>query len=94
MARIEAWHRHDPQACLQDVAAVVEPRVAQRRPRPWHDVVLTTSTDPHDLNARSQAGANRDAHKPMDCDGLMPPLQRRKDVWCEVVIGPKGGHAR
>jgi hypothetical protein len=34
MARIDAWRRHDPQACLQEVAAVVEPRVAERRPRP------------------------------------------------------------
>ena len=52
-------------------------------------VVLTTSSDPRDVNASYRAGANSYIQKPMDRDGLYNAIRQLKDYWFDVVLLPE-----
>lgn len=53
-------------------------------------VVLTTSSDPRDIEACYAAGANSYMEKPVDLSGFMRAIQKLTDYWFEVVILPTG----
>jgi hypothetical protein len=42
MAGIEAWRRHHPKATLQEIAAAVDGRLAERRTRMLQDMALAS----------------------------------------------------
>lgn len=52
-------------------------------------IVLTTSTDPRDINACYEAGANSYVEKPVDLKNFMDAIQRLKNYWFEIVILPR-----
>jgi CheY-like chemotaxis protein len=52
-------------------------------------VILTTSSDPRDVNASYQAGANSYIQKPMDSDGLYDTVRNLKHYWLDTVILPQ-----
>lgn len=52
-------------------------------------VVLTTSSDPRDIDACYEAGANSYIQKPVDLSGFMTAMGRLKDYWLELVILPR-----
>jgi CheY-like chemotaxis protein len=51
-------------------------------------VILTTSSDPHDVSASYKAGANSYVQKPVDRDRLYNMAQQLKDYWFGVTILP------
>jgi CheY-like chemotaxis protein len=53
-------------------------------------VILTTSSDAHDVEACYKAGANSYLVKPVDMFALIHAMQRLKEYWFGVVILPKG----
>lgn len=53
-------------------------------------VVLTTSSDPRDIDACYKAGANSYIQKPVDMDGFLKAIERLHGYWLEVVILPRG----
>ncbi|NIL97279.1 MAG: response regulator [Planctomycetales bacterium] len=52
-------------------------------------IVLTTSTDPRDIEACYAAGANSYIQKPVGLEGFMQAIQRLHDYWFEIVVYPK-----
>ena len=52
-------------------------------------IVLTTSSDPRDIEACYSYGANSYVQKPVNLQGFMEAIQRLKEYWFEVVILPK-----
>lgn len=52
-------------------------------------IVLTTSTDPRDIEACYAAGANSYVQKPVGLDGFVQAIQRLKDYWFEIAVLPK-----
>jgi CheY-like chemotaxis protein len=69
-----------------DGREVLEQVKTDRQLRDIPVVVLTTSSDPRDVNASYQAGANSYIQKPIDRDGLYNTVQYLKDYWFDVVI--------
>ncbi len=53
-------------------------------------IVLTTSTDPRDIEGCYQAGANSYVHKPVNLQGFIDAIERLKNYWFEIVILPNG----
>lgn len=51
-------------------------------------VVLTTSTDPRDVERCYQAGANSYIEKPVDLERFMQAIQRFTDFWFHIVVTP------
>ena len=51
-------------------------------------IVLTTSSDPVDIQKCYQAGANTFIHKPVNLPGFFEAIQRLKDYWFEVALLP------
>ena len=56
-------------------------------------VVLTTSADPHDIDACYAIGANSYIQKPVGIDGFMKAIQLLKEYWFGIVIVPKADRA-
>ena len=52
-------------------------------------IVLTTSSDPRDIEACYKAGANSYVQKPVGLDSFMDAIQRLHDYWFEIVVYPK-----
>ena len=52
-------------------------------------IVLTTSTDPRDIEACYAAGANSYVQKPVGLEGFIEAIQRLTDYWFEIVVYPK-----
>lgn len=52
-------------------------------------VVLTTSTDPRDIESCYEVGANSYVQKPVDLEGLVHGLERLQDYWFEIVVLPE-----
>lgn len=52
-------------------------------------VVLTTSSDPRDIERCYAAGANSYVQKPVDLSGFMEAIRRLKEYWFEVVVLPR-----
>jgi hypothetical protein len=48
-----------------------------------------TSSDPRDVAACYQIGANSYATKPVDLNGLMSAIQRLHDYWFQITILPR-----
>lgn len=55
-------------------------------------IVLTTSTDPIDIRACYDAGANSYLQKPVDFPGFVEAIQRLKGYWLELSVLPNGIH--
>ena len=53
-------------------------------------IVLTTSTDPRDIEGCYQAGANSYIQKPVNLQGFIDAIERLKNYWFEIVILPDG----
>ena len=53
-------------------------------------VVLTTSSDPRDVDACYRAGANSYIEKPASPEGMRHVLARLQDYWFETVALPSG----
>ena len=54
-------------------------------------VVLTTSTDPRDIERCYKAGANTYIQKPVDLERFFKAIQQLKDYWFELAILPGQG---
>jgi len=54
-------------------------------------VVLTSSSDPKDVQECYDAGANSYLAKPVDLPGFMRAIERLADYWFEIVLLPNGG---
>jgi CheY-like chemotaxis protein len=52
--------------------------------------VLTTSSDPRDVDACYRAGANSYIEKPASPEGMRHVLARLQDYWFETVALPSG----
>lgn len=57
-------------------------------------IVLTMSTDEHDIQACYRAGANGYVKKPVDLDGFIQALGRLADYWFQIVVLPQGDQIR
>ena len=55
-------------------------------------IILTTSTDPTDIRACYDAGANSYLQKPVDFAGFVEAIQRLKGYWLELSVLPNGDH--
>lgn len=53
-------------------------------------VVLTTSTDPRDVERCYHAGANSYIEKPVDLERFMQTIQRFTEFWFHIVVTPGG----
>lgn len=51
-------------------------------------IVLTTSSDPVDIQNCYDAGANSYIHKPVNLSGFFDSIQRLNDFWFEVALLP------
>ena len=51
-------------------------------------IVLTTSSDPIDIEKCYQAGANSYIHKPVNLLSFFEAIQRLKDFWLDVALLP------
>lgn len=52
-------------------------------------VVLTTSSDPRDIESCYNDGANSYIQKPVNLEGFIKAVQKLKEYWFEIVILPK-----
>ena len=53
-------------------------------------IVMTTSSDPRDIQACYDAGANSYVVKPVSLEGLMKAIQQLTDYWFQIVVLPNG----
>ena len=53
-------------------------------------IVLTSSSDPVDIEGCYRDGANTYIQKPVDLKGFMDAVVRLKDYWLEIAILPRG----
>ncbi|MCL4171087.1 UNVERIFIED_CONTAM: hypothetical protein GTU68_015437 [Idotea baltica] len=52
-------------------------------------VILTTSSDEHDIDECYKLGANTYIKKPVDLENFMQAIKRLKEYWFEIAILPK-----
>lgn len=52
-------------------------------------IVLTTSSDPRDIDGCYDAGANTYMQKPVDLVGFVEAIARLRNYWFEIAILPK-----
>lgn len=52
-------------------------------------IMLTSSSDPRDVDACYRAGANSYMTKPVGLQGLMDAVQHLKDYWFEIAVWPQ-----
>ncbi len=54
-------------------------------------VVLTSSSDPKDIDMCYQLGANSYMQKPVSLESFIEALKRFREYWFEIIILPKEG---
>jgi CheY-like chemotaxis protein len=52
-------------------------------------IVLTSSSDPRDIDGCYRAGANGYIRKPEDLKGFLETIRRLKEYWLETSILPR-----
>jgi two-component system response regulator len=52
-------------------------------------VILTTSSDQHDIDDCYRMGANTYIQKPVDLDNFFDAIKRLKEYWFEIAILPR-----
>ena len=54
-------------------------------------IVLTTSSDEHDIDHCYASGANSYVQKPVDLPGFMRAVERLQEYWFRIVLLPRNG---